>query len=195
MWSFSPMWVSLLSTSLSWLRHSQTTGAKVTGLWRCWWQRRSASRLSQHWHSKVWKLPTNGFLSSAGACQPAVYPGSKPAIQWLLNLTNQWLPNHRMLRLKCASERVLGKVLLCRIPSCWEKVLLSYATTIGVSFSLPKHFWAYGAKQILQRKSGLCNNNRICVNECPFSYWQYSNDLVLHPHNAVGLVRNGYNTE
>lgn len=61
---------------------------------------RSASRLSQYWHSRVETLPANGCSPRREARQPlSIFPCWKLASQWsliLAPLKNLCLPNHRM---------------------------------------------------------------------------------------------------
>lgn len=126
---FCPHVSSSRHLSRSLMHHTQTTGAKVTGPWQCWWQCRSTSRLSQYWHREVWKLPTSVCLSTVEACQPiSVQAKNLPTNDcWTLYFTNQFLPNHRTQvyfhnGLKRISDSFLGNVLLCRLPTlCLKK--------------------------------------------------------------------------
>lgn len=95
---FFPLLPVCLPPCITLLHHSQTSGAKVTGLWQRWWQCHSASRLSQYWHRRMWILPTNGCLSTEEACQPlSIQAKNLPTNDcWTLHRTNQCLPNHRM---------------------------------------------------------------------------------------------------
>lgn len=127
--------------SFALLHHSQTTGAKVTGLWQHWWQCHSASRLSQYWHNGMWILPTNFCLSTVGACQPlSVRAKNLP--------TNDNLVPHKQVPAKsqdagffplteikmCFREIFRGNVLLCRIPtSCWKTKFSFQAATVSGS--------------------------------------------------------------
>lgn len=83
---YSPYFSFCLSHCAPLLHHSQTTGAKVTGLWQRWWQCHSASCLSQYWHGRMWMLPANGCLPTVDALQVRNQPG-------MVDLTNQ---GHRM---------------------------------------------------------------------------------------------------